>query len=222
MIQAASAKLICLSGLWKYFMQYLKCLMKITVILVVLFMENKASPNICLFFFLFLAYVKLCLVRFVKVYCIEYWNHILFLYVWGCFSRASALQIECSGVLAEVLSYRKLGPCEKPGGAGKSVPDHSRTDASGSFTPKGCPWAVECQKTTSLAVILGLESCSCPPTHSSWYWSVGSSRSSMKTGPSHPGLDWISDILPSGFLAENSEKGRKIVSPHFGFQVLIA
>lgn len=38
-------------------------------------MENKASPNICLF--LFLAYVKLCLVRFVKATGVEYWNHIL-------------------------------------------------------------------------------------------------------------------------------------------------
>ena len=36
--------------------------------------------------------------------------------------------------------------------------------------------------------------------------------SSVKTGTSHPGLDWRPDILPSGFLAENSEKGRKIVS----------
>ena len=34
-------------------MQYLKCLMKITVILVILFMENKASPNICLSFSFF-------------------------------------------------------------------------------------------------------------------------------------------------------------------------
>ena len=80
---------------WKYFMQYLKCLVKITVILVIFFiMENKASSSIYLF--LFLAYVKLCLVRFVKATGVEYWNHMLFLYVWGCFSRASALQIECS------------------------------------------------------------------------------------------------------------------------------
>ena len=89
-------------------MQYLKCLMKITVILVILLWKIRPHP---ISVFLFLAYVKLCLVSFVKATGFEYWNHILFLYVLGCFSRASALQIErsrCVGKNALTQEIRSL------------------------------------------------------------------------------------------------------------------
>ena len=201
MIQAASAKLICLSGLGSISCSILSVWWRSLWFWWFFLWKIRPHP-IFVFLFLFLAYVKLCLVRFVKATGIEYWNHILFSYVWGCFSRASALQIECSRCVGRSAFIQEIRSLWK---AWEGQESQSQITAElmhqGASRPKAVLGMLSVRKQQA-SCDPGIRKLQLPSYTYQLVLKCGVFLPSMKTGPSHPGLDWISDILPSGFLAE--------------------